>query len=161
MTSSQPVLRRYTSKDKKDVVHLLRLNTPKFFNEIEEKELLIYLENHLEDYFVVDLAGSIIGAGGINYFPEVNEARISWDLIHPEHQNKGVGKQLLIHRLEKIQSQTQIKKVVVRTSQLVVGFYTKMGFITEYVKKDYWAPGLDLHFMSMEIPLGSPNWKDI
>lgn len=149
MITAQPALRSYTLVDKKDVIGLLRLNTPEFFNKAEEKDLILYLEHHLEDYFVVVFNGHIIGAGGINYFPEKKEARISWDLIHPAHQNKGVGKQLLLHRLQKIKSQPHYTKVVVRTSQLVNGFYEKMGFSTEYKQKHYWAPGLDLYVMKL------------
>lgn len=157
MTTPQPVLRTYASNDKKDVIEIFRLNTPEFFNEAEEKDLLKYLEYHLEDYFVMELAGNIIGAGGINYFPEEKEARISWDLIHPAHQNRGFGRKLLVFRLEKLHSQSRIKKVVVRTSQLVYEFYEKNGFKAEFVEKDYWAPGWDLHYMSMVTPFDLPK----
>jgi [ribosomal protein S18]-alanine N-acetyltransferase len=152
MANLQPVLRAYISSDRKQIINLLRLNTPEFFNEAEEKDLLRYLEHQMEDYFVIELEGSIIGAGGINYFPQEEVARISWDLIHPDHHRQGVGKQLLFYRLKKINSQPLVNKVVVRTSQLVFGFYEKMGFTTEYVEKDYWAKGLDLHVMKMEKP---------
>jgi [ribosomal protein S18]-alanine N-acetyltransferase len=151
MITAQPALRSYTLDNKKDVIELLRLNTPEFFSEAEEKDLILYLEHHLEDYFVVEFNGHFVGAGGINYFPENREARISWDLIHPAHQNKGVGKQLLLHRLQSIKSQPNYEKVVVRTSQLVNGFYEKMGFSTENIQKDYWAPGLDLYVMKMHL----------
>lgn len=151
MTTAQRVIRSYTLDDRKKVIGLLRLNTPKFFNKAEEEDLLLYLEHHLEDYFVVEFNGHIIGAGGINYFPENREARISWDLIHPDYQSKGVGKELLQHRFQKIKSQPYFTRVVVRTSQLVNGFYEKMGFSTENVQKDYWAPGLDLYVMKMDL----------
>lgn len=139
------MIRPYKYKDKDKLIELIRLNIPKYFAPSEEKDFTDYLDDYVEDYFVVEENGQIIGSGGINYFPDAGQARISWDIIHPEHQGKGIGRQLLQHRLQHIRKDPTIWYIVVRTTQLVYGFYEKMGFELEKTEKDFWADGFDLY----------------
>lgn len=133
---------------------LLRKNTPEYFHPEEEIELLSYLEKEVEDYYVFECNAEIVGAGGINYFPEENLARISWDMIDPEWQGKGIGRKLTQYRIEQLRQQQQVEAVVVRTTQLVFTFYEKMGFVLEKIEKDFWADGFDLYEMKMDnLPL--------
>ena len=143
------MIRKYLPADKEKVLKLLHLNTPKYFHPEEEQGFIDYLDNELEDYFVIDNAGEVIGVGGINYFPEEKSAYISWDIIHPHHQGKGLGKQLLEHRLQILGSKSEVQVIVVRTTQLTDKFYEKSGFKLKQTKKDYWAPGMDLYYMEI------------
>lgn len=143
------MIRAYTSQDKKELLNLLRLNTPLYFDASEEKDFLVYLYNHVEDYFVVEDKGKIICSGGINYFAERGEARISWDIVHPDFQGKGFGKRLTLYRIEQIRKRADVRVIYVRTTQLVYLFYEKMGFVLEKTEKDYWAKGFDLYQMKM------------
>lgn len=143
------MIRPYKPSDKSKLIELLRLNIPKYFAQAEEKDFDDYLDNYTEDYFVVEENGEIVGAGGINYFPDAGLARISWDVIHPDFQGRGIGKQLMQHRLEHIRKDPTLWLVVVRTTQLVYGFYEKMGFALEKTEKDYWAEGFDLYQLRM------------
>lgn len=144
-------IRRYTIADKKELISLLRLNIPRYFAVSEEADFAAYLENHAEHYFVVEEAGKIIGSGGINYFLESNSARISWDIIHPEFQGKGVGKALTLYRIKEINNNPAVNLIIVRTTQLVFEFYQKMGFELEKTEKDYWEKGFDLYQMKMTL----------
>ena len=141
-------IRPYTPSDKEQLIALLRLNTPAYFDTTEEAGFITYLDNELEDYFVVEEGNSIIGSGGINYEDNHQTAIISWDIIHPKHQGKGIGKKLITHRINKIKENLKTNLIVVRTSQLTDKFYEKMGFDLEFVKKDYWAKGFDLYQMT-------------
>jgi [ribosomal protein S18]-alanine N-acetyltransferase len=145
------MIRPYTPADKEPLLYLLQLNTPTYFAEAEENDYAQYLDKYTEEYFVFEEAGKIIGAGGINYFPEDNLARISWDVIHPNFQGKGIGTQLLQHRLSIISSKPGIHRVIVRTTQLVYRFYEKAGFALEKTEKDFWAKGLDLYQLRMPL----------
>ncbi|KAA3438733.1 GNAT family N-acetyltransferase [Rufibacter hautae] len=140
-------IRTYNQEDKASVVHLLQLNTPEFFHPSEQKDLEHYLDHEVEDYFVVEENTVIIGAGGINYFPEEKIARISWDIIKPNLQGKGIGKKLMEHRINHLREKQEIELIVVRTTQLVYKFYEKMGFSLSKVEKDFWAPNFDLYQM--------------
>ena len=143
------MIRRYKDRDKKELLALLKLNIPQYFASSEESDFVEYLDNYVEDYFVVEDGGSIIGSGGLNYFPDDAIARISWDIIHPDHQGKGIGRQLVQHRLELLQNNPEVNTAVVRTTQLVYRFYEKMGFMLVKTKKDFWAKGFDLYQMHM------------
>lgn len=143
------MIRPYQTNDKEQVLEILRLNTPKYFAFEEEQELEKYLEVLLEDYFVFEENGEVVGSGGINYFYDQQNARISWDLIHPDFQEKGIGTQLLRFRIKHIRKKQSIKQIVVRTSQLVFKFYEKAGFQLERIEKDFWAKGIDMYYMTL------------
>lgn len=147
-------IRAYKSSDKEHLIKLIRLNIPAYFEVSEEEDFINYLERELEDYFVVEdeNTNQIIGCGGINYISTKTSvsARISWDMIHPNFQGKGIGNQLLCHRIEHIRNKN-IVSVSVRTSQLAYKFYQKIGFTLEKVEKDFWAEGFDLYFMKLEL----------
>lgn len=142
-------IRPYTISDKSAVINLLRLNTPAFFAPAEELDFENYLESELEDYFVIIEKDKFIGCGGINYFPAEKTARISWDMVDSTMHGKGIGKQLVEHRLQLLRKNPEIDLIVVRTSQHTFQFYEKMGFEIKQVEKDYWAEGFDLYEMTL------------
>ncbi|QHT70729.1 GNAT family N-acetyltransferase [Rhodocytophaga rosea] len=145
------MIRYFTPEDRQALISLLRLNIPQYFAPSEEQDFSEYLDTYLESYFVVEEAGKIIGCGGINYFLEEKIARLSWDIIHPDFQGKGIGRTLTQYRINQIRKNADIRKIVVRTTQLVYPFYQKMGFILEKSEKDYWAKGFDLYQMRLDI----------
>jgi len=143
------MIREYSDSDKQKIIELLRQNTPKYFDPSEEIDFERYLENEIEEYFVYEENSEIIGAGGINYFPTERVARISWDMIDPKHQGKGIGEKLTKHRINHLKKKTNIDIVIVRTTQLAYKFYEKMGFELEKIEKDFWAKNFDLYQMKM------------
>lgn len=143
------MIRPYQPTDHPTLLQLIRANTPMYFEKAEEAEFSKYLEEETEDYFVVEANGQIVGCGGINYEPDMKAAVLSWDIIHPEYHGQGYGRELTEHRIARIRQQPGIERIIVRTSQHTFRFYEKMGFATEQVVKDYWAPGFDLYYMEM------------
>lgn len=135
------MIRSYLDSDLESVLSLLELNTPKYFH-IAEKE----------EYLVVELNGEIVAAGGINYSIDSQyTARISWDVVAPKMQGKGIGKDLLIHRVNQIKSSERYSKIIVRTSQLTFQVYEKLEFVLKVIGKDFWAKGLDLYLMEINL----------
>lgn len=130
-------IRSYNHRDKEKVLQILDLNTPAFFDAIERKEFIQYLENEVEDYFVVEENNEIIGAGGINYFPKERKARIAWDMIKPNAQGKGIGRHLTQHRIDHINTKKGFDLIIVRTSQLAFQFYEKLNFKIVKLKKTF------------------------
>jgi len=152
------MIRQYKKADQAKLVELLKFNTPKYFDYSEEKDFLEYLELHSQNYFVVENGKEIIGGGGLNYgFDNGKTARISWDIIHPEMQGKGFGTKLTLYRINQIRKNPGVKKIVVRTSQLVHEFYEKIGFELEKKEKDFWAKGFDLYQMKLELNKTNSN----
>lgn len=137
----------YQPEHKAEIMNLFLLNTPLYFDASEEADLNNYLDNEIENYFVILLDNKLVGAGGINYNDQKTIAKISWDLIHPDFHGKKLGTLLLQHRLNQIKSMESIQKIVVRTSQFVHNFYAKNGFQLQYTTPNYWAEGFDLYYM--------------
>ncbi|UKJ09366.1 GNAT family N-acetyltransferase [Solitalea lacus] len=75
---------------------------------------------------------------------------MSWDIIDPDFQGRGVGQKLLNYRIELLKSIKDIERIKVRTSQLAYKFYQKNGFVLQTVVKNYWAKGFDLYDMQYE-----------
>jgi [ribosomal protein S18]-alanine N-acetyltransferase len=146
------MIQAYNKKDKLKVLELIRLNTPFYFAAEEEEQFREYLEVKLEDYFVYKLKTKIIACGGINYgFDNGTAVRIAWDMVHPDHQGKGVGSELLKFRIDTIKQNPDIKRIIVRTAENTHKYYLKQGFKLISIGKDYWADGFDLYEMDMHI----------
>ena len=144
-------IRPYSLLDLDKVISIFRGNTPKFFSTEEEIELKHYLKEEIEDYFVFEQDGVIVGCGGINYDNNFTIGVISWDIIDINHHGMGIGGTLLKHRLSILKNKKEIKKIIVRTSQIVFSFYEKAGFKLKKTQKDYWAEGFDLYHMEIEL----------
>lgn len=147
--NKEVVIRNYDKSDKAEVIRLIRLNTPQYFSPEEEVDFIHYLDNEIEEYFIVECESIIAGCGGIN-FEDPSKGIISWDIFHPEYQGKGLGSLLLNFRIKKIKEFSHIRDIYVRTSQLSYKFYEKNGFRLVEVVKDYWAEGLDMYKMVFE-----------
>lgn len=145
-------IKPYHKDHKAAVLHLISLNTPSYFAAHERKELYEYLDKFVELYYVAESEGEIIAAAGINFENDGKDATMSWDIIHPAHQGKGIGSLLVSYRIAIIKEQhPSVTKIVSRTSQLTEAFYKKQGFTTVKHIKDHWAPGIDLCTMELKI----------
>lgn len=140
-------IRAYIPSDQAVVLQLFDGNTPQYFDETERAGLVHYLDHETEDYFVVEEQDEIVGSGGINYELQAKAAIISWDIIKPNQQGKGIGRKLTQYRIQHIHTKADIEKIVVRTSQHTYKFYKKMGFKLLKIEQDYWAKGFDLYEM--------------
>lgn len=145
------MIRPYTDKDKEELIELLRLNTPAYFDPSEEEDFLKYLDHRLDSYFVVEEGNNIVGCGGFNFSDDRKSVRISWDIIHPDVQGKGLGSKLTKYRIDKIKEDPGVETIIVRTTQLVFPFYEKLGFELKETVKDYWAKGFDLYRMEISL----------
>ena len=145
------MIRSYLKKDEQEVITLLRLNSPKYFDPSEEKDFIDYLNKFSDNYFVFLEKNKIIACGGFNFFENKTQARISWDIVHPDFHGKGIGKKLTLFRINEIKKEPTLQTIIVRTSQLAYQFYGKLGFELKEIKKDFWALGFDLYLMELPI----------
>jgi ribosomal protein S18 acetylase RimI-like enzyme len=142
-------IRPYEKSDKTDVINLFRLNTPNYFSTEEEDDLIYFLENEREQYYVVSINEEIVGCGGYNFSEDKSIGVICWDIVHPNFQGKSVGRNLLNYRITQIKNVPNIRKITVRTSQLVYRFYEKQGFVLLEIVPDYWSKGFHLYRMEL------------
>lgn len=141
-------IRPFLPSDREAVLTLLRLNTPAFFAPGEEADFIRYLDEDAGLYHVVEENDRIVACGGMNLFTD-GTARISWDIVHPDVQGKGVGSRLTEFRIARLRETEHVERIVVRTSQLAYRFYARFGFEVKEIVKDYWAEGFDLYSMEM------------
>lgn len=144
---SSITIRAYQGKDKEAVLHLMDANTPKYFHPNERNDLIHYLDHELEDYFVVLWHEQIIGAGGLNYTLEKKRATISWGMISPDFQGRGIGKMLTEYRIQYAHEKVEVELIEVRTTQLTYEFYQKLNFKLIKTEKDFWGEGFDLYHL--------------
>jgi len=123
------------------------MNTPQYFAKTEIKDFDHYLDSAIEQYFVIEINDKIVGSGGINFEKTSKTGKLSWDIINPDFQGKGLGTDLLKHRIALLQSMPDVEKITVRTSQFAFQFYEKNGFVLEETQKDFWAKGFDMYKM--------------
>ena len=146
-------IRYFQDSDTPRLLELFRLNTPKYFSASEEDDLIYYLSNEIEHYFVLLVDNDILGCGGFNLSEDKQTGKISWDIFHPKSQGKGLGTALTNYRIERMKEIKSIERISVRTSQLVYPFYTKFDLELKEVVKDYWADGFDLYRLEADVDL--------
>ena len=147
------IIRKHTNSDRTRIIELLRLNTPQYFSPSEEEDLIDYLDNHADNYFVVEDDNIIVGCGGFNLSEDGEIGKISWDIFDPKSQGLGFGGALTKFRIQKIKEIDGVRTISVRTSQLVYPFYEKFGLKLREVVKDYWAKGFDLYRLDEDVDL--------
>lgn len=141
-------IRDYHTDDLPAVLNLFRKNVPAYFAPEEEADFVTYLNREREAYFIVETTEGEVGAcGGINWLRNGSEGRLSWDMVNPLLHGKGMGTALVNFRLKRILEQPSVEEIIVRTSQLTVGFYERCGFTLQQTIVDYWAPGYHLCLM--------------
>ena len=146
-------IRPFQTSDTPRLLELLKLNTPEYFSASEENDLIYYLENEIEQYFVLLVDHEILGCGGFNLSEDLKTGRISWDIFHPTSQGKGLGTALTNYRIERMKEIKSIETISVRTSQLAYPFYVKFGLELKEIVKDYWADGFDLYRLEADVDL--------
>jgi [ribosomal protein S18]-alanine N-acetyltransferase len=134
--------RKYTPSDLDAVVEIFRSNIPKYFTAPEEDGLRGFLKEYSEDYFVGEIDGEIVAAGGIAQ-NEDESISLCWGMVRNDQIGTGLGKALTAYRLELAKENFPGKPMVVSTSQHTSGFYEKLGFeMTRHVV-DGFSPGID------------------
>lgn len=141
------LIRDYQAVDYDQLCELFKFNIPAYFAVEEYQDFEKYLREEIEHYFVVEMDAIIVGCGGINYMRDAAVAMISWDIVHPEYQGRGIGSCILNYRIAFIKHHYPTYMIIVRTSQLVYPFYEKQGFKLLEKHKDFWAKGFDMYKM--------------
>jgi len=144
-------IRKFEERDITHLLDLMKLHVPASFAETEIQDFENYLKFEIEDYFVIQDHELIVACGGINFKGTTDQAWLSWDIVHPNFQSKGLGSMLLNHRIEVVKRIPQIHTLWVRTSQTASKFYEMTGFKIFNQVPDFWAKGFDLVEMKMEM----------
>ena len=141
--------RPYETGDLDDVVGIFRSNIPKYFGPGEEPGLRDFLTKFPDDYFVAELDGEIIGAGGIA-LNNNDTVSLCWGMVRADHLGTGRGRQLTEFRIAKARERHGGLPLFISTSQHTRGFYERFGFrITKHVPNGF-GPGIDICEMLLD-----------
>lgn len=84
-----------------------------------------------------------MACGGYALTPGSATADLCWGMVHRDRRGQGIGRRLLIERIDRARVDAAVSAVALNTSQHTRGFYERFGFVTERVVPDGYAPGLD------------------
>lgn len=142
-------VRPFSPNDLKAVVAVFRSNIPKYFGPSEEPGLVDFLAERPEHYYVVEVDGEVVGAGGIGLNND-DTVSLCWGMVHERHLGTGLGKLLTEYRIQRSREVFGDKPMVTSTSQHTEGFYKKFGFVTFEHTPDGFGPGIDICKMRLE-----------
>ncbi len=142
-------IREYQPSDLEAVVGIFRSNIPKYFGPSEEPGLREFLGEFPRNYYVIEIDGRTVGAGGVG-LNEDDTVSLCWGMVHKDHLGTGLGKLLTEYRIELSREIFGTKLIVTSTSQHTEGFYKKFGFVTAEHTPDGFGPGIDICKMRLE-----------
>lgn len=145
-------LRSYQALDDAGCLAVFDSNVPKFFAPHERAEFAEFLAHSTDPYFVVvDEQGQIIGSGGYYIIHERAAAGLTWGMVYNHRHRQGVGRFLLLARLQLICQEPHVTSVLINTSQHSYGFFEKVGFVVETIVENGFAEGLDEYKMMLRL----------
>ncbi len=144
------MMRPYRADDLEAVVAILRSNIPKYFSPHEEGGLSDFLANDLEDYYVAEIDGDIVAAGGIAKNDD-DTVSLCWGMVRNDLIGTGLGKKLTEFRIARAKEKFGDQPLVTSTSQHTEGFYEKLGFRTIEHIIDGFGPGIDICKMRLDV----------
>lgn len=145
------MIRPFKISDKKQLVDIFTLNTPKYFAPEEVQDFEAYLAQQGDTYFTVEHQNEIVGGVGCYVKESDKSGRITWIFFHPNSSGNGLGTKAVTHCLNMLKLNPRVEKLVVTTSQLAYKFFGKFGYKLIKTEKDYWGKGLDLYLMERKL----------
>ncbi len=143
-------LRPYGPGDLADVIDVFRSNIPKYFGPEEEPGLREFLlSERADDYFVMEIDGERIGAGGFA-LNDNKTVSLCWGMIRSDLLGTGLGRELTEFRIAKAREKFGDLPLVISTSQHTQGFYEKFGFRLVSHEPDGFGPGIDNYKMQLD-----------
>lgn len=145
------MIRPYKISDKHRLIEIFNLNVPTYFDAKEIEDFIRYLDEKSDHYLTVEQEEKIVGGVGHDFIESDQSGRVTWIFFDPEYTGKGLGHEAVEHCNNIFKSNSQVEKLVVRTSQLAYKFFEKFDYKTIKIEKEYWGPGLDLYIMERPI----------
>lgn len=142
-------VREYVPDDLPAVLEIFDSNVPAYFTPEERAALEGFLDDLPGPYYVVESEGSIAACGGYAVVAGESRADLCWGMVRAEFHGLGLGRLLTEYRINVARHDPRVTHVILNTSQHTQGFYEKLGFTTESVTKDGFAPGLDRYDMRL------------
>jgi ribosomal protein S18 acetylase RimI-like enzyme len=141
---------KYTSAYRENCISIFKSNLPIFFAHEELQQFEAFLDQAVDQYYVVKIDGRLVGSGGIFFDEKNNEAGLSWGMIDRCYHGQGIGMKLTCYRLDLLKKLYTDKIIKIETSQHTAGFYKKNGFRILDIVPNGFGEGLDKYIMKLE-----------
>lgn len=146
------IARDYSLADRPTCLALFDSNVPASFTVAERSDFERFLGNLPGTYIVLtDESGSAVACGGYAVNLGTSCADLCWGMVRRDRQREGIGRLLTELRLQRIQADSGVTEVVLRTSQVTAPFYERQGFVIEASRLNGIAPGLHLCTMRLKL----------
>jgi ribosomal protein S18 acetylase RimI-like enzyme len=142
-------IRAYTPEDKEACLAIFDSNMPTYFADHERSEFVTFLDEDADQYFVVEHDAGIIACGGFFVIPNTPVAVLTWGMVAREQHSRGIGRLLLLTRLQRLCEEPSVTVVKLQTSQHTYGFFEKVGFKTEKITENGFGAGLHRYDISL------------
>jgi len=142
----------FQPKYKNNCLELFKSNIDGYFSPIEVDDFKCFLQqlSAKDHYYVGLIDAQIIACGGWENQPKGYFLR--WGLIEHSHHKRGLGRQLLIFRLNKMAELYGSVDIFIRTSKKAHGFFKKFGFEVYQVIVDGIVDGIDEYQLKRPAP---------
>ncbi len=149
MDKKEIAIRPFDIGDLVSCLRILKSNTPRYFAPEDEIEFAGFLQKLPGPYVVLEFKEDVVGCGGWALSDNTKIGHLTWGMIDAAYHNQKLGSQLLNYRLDALKS-TGVPAVQLNTTQHVIAFFEKAGFvILERITDDY-GPGLDRVAMTLQ-----------
>ena len=146
------IARDYSLADRPICLALFASNVPESFTVAERSDFERFLDNLPGPYMVLtDKSGLAIACGGYAVNPGTSCADLCWGMVHRDRQREGIGRLLTELRLKRIQADSGVTEIVLRTSHVTAPFYERLGFVVEDLRLNGIALGLHLCTMRLRL----------
>jgi N-acetylglutamate synthase-like GNAT family acetyltransferase len=140
--------RRYRPSDRSPALGIFESNIPESFLVSERAMFLEFIDGEQGPYLVAeDLAGTIIGCGGIAQVGST--VTLCWGIVNRRYHRRGVGRFLLRIRLGMAAALPGVTDVLMNTSNEAAPFFEREGFQTIKVMPNFFREGLHRHDMRL------------
>lgn len=152
------LIRPYAAADRKACLALFESNTPPYFApeelpafvrwlDAQDGGQLLYAENQAKPYFVAEINGKVRACGGLCVHRHTTQLILAWGMVAADLHRRGIGRALLLHRLQFAAHHYPDHTALLDTSQHSFPFFEKLGFEVIKITPNGYAPGLHRYDM--------------
>ena len=112
---------------RKDIRHIFALIKPSILGDQLLKRTRAGIEKHLNEYYVFEIDGNIVGCVSIIPYAGEKKAELACLQINPAHEHRGIGTKLAV-RAEAVAKETGMETIFCLSTQAFTFFQHKLGY---------------------------------
>lgn len=135
-------IRRATIKDISQILEIIKINSPKYPQDIAKKEIKEMFSGalHKPNYLVMEQNKEIVAFGGfIRSWIDSMIFNIFWVNTNPKYKGQGIGSKLMNELINRIKETKNPPAKMIIISTKIPSYYKRFGFkeITGKYDRDY------------------------